>query len=289
MNFKLLQRSFIAGSMGVLLTACGGGGGSSSLATANAANARYTQTMLITFNGQGLDQNVEARVEGPCNTLTRLSGATSNTLQYSCIVHGVGEIRPYLVDPRDGVVLGALRVQIPLPRVSVTVTDGSRSGSFVLELDPAAAPASALQFMLYQASGFYTNTLFHRVRPDTAILGGGYAADAAGTIGGVKSPTQAALKLEQTGLKNLRGSIAMARAAGPDSANSMFFINTVDNPRFDAGSAETPEGYAVFGKVVDGLGVVDEIAKVPVRPDLVLGVNDVPVTSVRITAMTQTR
>ncbi len=287
MTSTLLRRWCALGLLTTLLAACGGGG-TTSVANASAGNARYGQNMVITFNGQGLDQNLEARVDGPCSPPTRLAGGTANVLQFSCFVQGVGEIRPYLVDNDGGVVLGSVRVAIPLPRLSLTVTDGTRTGSIELELDPVAAPNTTSQFLAYANSGFYTSTLFHRVRPDTGILGGSFARDADGNMV-AKAPTRAAIALERTGLKNLRGTIALYREEALDSGNAQFFINTVDNPRFDAGSVETPDGYAVFGKVIQGLDVLDTIAAVPVRPDLVLGVTDVPVTMVRISAVTQTR
>lgn len=285
MNARLLQTLSVAAAA-MLIAGCGGGG-SSSIANVTAANARYAQTMIITFNGQGLDQALEARVDGPCTTPTPLPGGTANTLQYTCVVNGIGEVRPYVVDS-SGKVLGSVRVDVPQPRVSMTVTDGSRSGTIALELDAVAAPRTTAQFLAYVNSGFYANTVFHRVRPGTAILGGGYTSGTEGVIS-AKAPTRVGIPLERNELKNVRGAIALYREAALDSGNSMFFINTVDNPRFDAGSPQTPDGYAVFGRVVDGLAVVDTIAAVPVRADTNLGVDDVPVTAVRISAISQTR
>lgn len=278
----------VSWSLVALLAACGGGGASSSIANISATNARFGQSMLITFNGQGLDQALDATVEGPCTGLARVPGGTANTLQYSCFVGGLGSIKSYLKDTNGGVVLGSVVVQIPAPRLALTVTDGTRAGVMELELDPTAAPNTTSQFMAYANSGFYTSTIFHRVRPDTAILGGGFGRDNDGNMV-AKAPSRPALALEKTGLKNLRGTIALYRGEALNSGNAEFFINTVDNPRFDVGSAETPEGYAVFGKVISGLDVLDVIAAVPVRPDLVLGVVDVPVTMVRISAVVQTR
>lgn len=288
MTHTLLRGLSTAGLAVALLAACGGGGVSSSVANAGATNARYAQTMVITFNGQGLDQDLEARVEGPCTPPLRLAGGTANAIQFTCFVDGVGRIKPYLVDNSSGRVLASVVVDVPLPRVSLTVSDGARSGSIEVELDPAAAPNTTSLFMAYANAGFYTGTLFHRVRADTAIYGGGYSRDADGNMV-AKAPNRAAVALEKTGLRNLRGTIALHRDEAPDSGNAQFFINTADNPRFDVGSAQTPDGYAVFGRVVQGLDVVDAIAAVPVRPDLALGLADVPVTMVRISAVTQTR
>lgn len=286
---RILSRLAVFGTA-LLLAACGGGGGggATSLGTASASNVRYAQTMTVTFSGLGLDGSVAARFSGPCENPQRVAGGTATTLQYSCKVNGVGRITASLYDTGDAVVYGSLAVEVPLPRFTITVTDGTRAGNIVLELDPRVAPKTVSQFAEHVKSDYYTDTLFHRVNPAIAILGGGFVSETSGVIS-AKLPVRAPLELEKTGLRNLRGSIAMYREAGPNTANAMFFINTVDNPQFDAGSAETPDGYTVFGSVVSGLAVVDEIAKVPVRPDLSLGVSDVPVTNVRIGALLQTR
>lgn len=289
MNARLLIGVAASAAIAVLALLAGCGGASSVTVTnATASNARFSQNMTITFNGQGLEKGVEVRVDGPCNNLTRVAGDSSTTLQYTCLVAGVGRITPMLVDSGDGLVYSTLKVDVPLPRVSLTVTDGSRSGILVLELEPSAAPLSVSQFLAYTSTGFYNNTLFHRVRPETAILGGGFVVDSSGAIT-AKSPTRPEVALETTGLRNLRGTVAMYREQALNSGNAQFFINTVDNPRFDVGSSETPAGFAVFGKLVEGLDVLDEISKVPVRPDLTLATNDTPVTPVRISAAIQTR
>ena len=157
-------------------------------------------------------------------------------------------------------------------------------GVITLELDEAKAPKSTANFLAYVKSGHYDNTVFHRVIKNFMIQGGGFEP------GMKQKATQAPIANEaDNGLKNNQYTVAMARTSDPHSATAQFFINTVDNARFDAGSVETPDGYAVFGKVIQGLDVLNTIAAVPVRPDLVLGVTDVPVTMVRISAVTQTR
>ena len=131
-------------------------------------------------------------------------------------------------------------------------------GSFTLELDPQNAPVSAKNFADYVAEAFYDGTVFHRIIPTFMIQGGGHTADLA------KKQTRKPITNEwRNGLKNTRGSIAMARLSGnPDSATSQFFINVVDN-----GFLDQPQGdgaaYAVFGKVVSGMDVVDRIRVVP--------------------------
>jgi peptidyl-prolyl cis-trans isomerase A (cyclophilin A) len=272
----------------LLCAGCGGEGGAVSVTSASTTAPRYSQQMTVTFVGSGLNGGVEVRVDGPCTNLARSSASTATTLIYTCVVNGAGRDTTMLVDDADGKVYGSVKVDVPQPQVALQVTDGTRSGSMLLELDPGAAPRSVERFMAFLNEGFYIDTLFHRVRPDVAVLGGGFVSTTDGIIS-AKVNDRKNLALEKNSLKNVRGAIAMYRPEGPDSANSMFFINTVDNPQFDADSVQTPDGQVVFGRVVQGLDVLDEIAKVPVRPDLSLGVNDVPVTAVRIRAALQTR
>ncbi len=128
-------------------------------------------------------------------------------------------------------------------------------GDIVLELDAAKAPKTVGNFVQYVKAGHYSGTIFHRVIDGFMIQGGGMAADM-----GEKS-TRPPIPLEAgNGLSNLRGTVAMARTGVPDSATSQFFINVKDNQFLDTAGG----GYAVFGKVVEGMDVVDRIRAVPV-------------------------
>lgn len=132
-------------------------------------------------------------------------------------------------------------------------------GDITLELDAVRAPVTVANFLAYVKSGQYDGTLFHRVMPGFMIQGGGFTPDM------VQKPTQPPIKNEaENGLKNVRGTVAMARTQVVDSATSQFFINLVDNARLDF-TAATPAGwgYAVFGKVTAGMETVDAIAAVP--------------------------
>ena len=127
-----------------------------------------------------------------------------------------------------------------------------------LELDEKKAPLTVKNFADYAKSGHYNDTIFHRVINGFMIQGGGFTADMN------QKPTKEPIRNEaMNGLKNARGTIAMARTMVVDSATSQFFINLVDNNFLDFQSP-TPQGfgYAVFGKVTDGMSVVDAIAKV---------------------------
>ncbi|MFC1750875.1 peptidylprolyl isomerase [Pseudomonadota bacterium] len=149
-------------------------------------------------------------------------------------------------------------------------------GSFTLELDAKAAPKTVENFIRYVEEEFYDHTIFHRVIKDFMIQGGGFYE------GMQKKLPHAPIKNEaNNGLKNLRGTIAMARAGDPDSATAQFFINTVDNKSLDYTAPNTRGwGYAVFGQVVEGMETVDKIRAV--RTTMASGYRDVPVQSVII-------
>jgi peptidyl-prolyl cis-trans isomerase B (cyclophilin B) len=140
------------------------------------------------------------------------------------------------------------------PRVALE-TD---KGIIVIELNPDKAPATVKNFLAYVDEGFYNGTIFHRVIPNFMIQGGGMSASMK------EKSTKSPVKNEaDNGLKNERGTIAMARTQVPDSATAQFFINTVDNEFLNFKNKTVQGwGYAVFGKVVEGLEVVDAIAKV---------------------------
>jgi len=132
------------------------------------------------------------------------------------------------------------------------------AGDIVIELDAAKAPKTVENFVAYVKAGHYNGTVFHRVIPTFMIQGGGMTADMK------EKPTRAPIVLEsRNGLSNVRGSVAMARTNDPNSATSQFFINVKDNDRLDAANARDGNGYAVFGKVVSGMEVVDKIRDVP--------------------------
>ncbi len=152
-------------------------------------------------------------------------------------------------------------------------------GPITLELDRAKAPLSVENFLQYVDDGHYNGTMFHRVIPDFMIQGGGFAEGA--TNPGNTKKTRAPIKNEAgNGLKNARGTIAMARTGDPNSATSQFFINLGNGNSFlDRDSAQDGFGYTVFGKVVDGMDVVDKIAKIPtVRNQMSEGFPTTPVT-----------
>ncbi|MGE5234893.1 MAG: peptidylprolyl isomerase [Acidobacteriota bacterium] len=135
----------------------------------------------------------------------------------------------------------------------------TNKGVIVIELDPEKAPKTVANFLEYVRTGHYFGTIFHRVIPGFMIQGGGVTADFQG------KPLRDPIENEAgNGLKNLRGTVAMARTNAVNSATAQFFINLKDNPFLDYKNS-TPDGfgYCVFGKVVEGMDVVDAIAKIP--------------------------
>ncbi|MFI4968849.1 MAG: peptidylprolyl isomerase [Lysobacterales bacterium] len=152
-------------------------------------------------------------------------------------------------------------------------------GDITIELYPDKAPKSVENFLAYVKSGFYDGTVFHRVIANFMIQGGGFTKDLR------QKPTRAAIVNEsKNGLSNLHGTVAMARTQDPNSATAQFFINAVDNPRLDYSSDASP-GYAVFGKVVAGLDVVDKIKALPTGAQGPFR-SDVPTTPVVIEKVT---
>ena len=168
---------------------------------------------------------------------------------------------------------GAARADTSHAKGNPVVVLETTHGNIEITLEAEKAPISTENFLAYVDSGHYDGTVFHRVIPNFMIQGGGYDA------GLSQKRTRAPIKNEaDNGLKNVRGTVAMARTAEVDSATSQFFINVVDNPFLDHGVRDF--GYAVFGRVTAGMDVVDKIAALPtgVRG----GMRDVPLEPVKI-------
>lgn len=156
-----------------------------------------------------------------------------------------------------------------MPTVKLTTS----MGEITIQLDQENAPITTENFLKYVESGFYDGTIFHRVIPNFMIQGGGHLED----MTPKDDKLDPILNEANNGLQNVRGSIAMARTANPHSASSQFFINHVDNPflNFRTNQVDEGWGYAVFGQVIEGIEVVDEIAGV--QTGSLKGYQDVPV------------
>ena len=160
-----------------------------------------------------------------------------------------------------------------MPASNPQVRFETSHGDFSIEVDEASAPISAQNFLRYVGEGFYDGTIFHRVIPGFMIQGGGFTEDMGHKSGHAPIRNEA-----DNGLKNLRGTLAMARTNDLHSATSQFFVNLVDNDFLNHRTGNF--GYAVFGRVVGGIEVVDKIAKV--KTGRRHGHDDVPAESVLI-------
>lgn len=179
---------------------------------------------------------------------------------------------------------GALAALVILPaalaaQAAPQVKIETNMGDITVELNEKAAPKTVANFLAYVKSGFYKNTLFHRVIPNFMIQGGGF------TSGMDEKDTRAPIPIEsRNGLSNARGTIAMARTNDPNSATSQFFINVKDNHFLNANASRDGYGYTVFGKVIAGMNTVDAIARV--KTHSVGYFDDVPIRDVVIKKMT---
>ncbi len=160
------------------------------------------------------------------------------------------------------------------PKVQFT----TNMGTFVVELEPEAAPQTVACFLAYVKEGHYSGTLFHRVMATFMIQGGGHKADMSEKPA-PRTVAHEGRRAKAAGLSNVRGSLAMARTNDPNSGGAQFYINVVDNPNLDPPSFDG-WGYTVFGRVVSGMEVVDAIRAV--RVHTVDGMENVPVKPVII-------
>lgn len=150
--------------------------------------------------------------------------------------------------------LSLLALLAAAPALAQTVKLSTNEGDIRIELDAEKAPKSVDNFIKYVKAGHYNGTIFHRVIEGFMIQGGGFTPKME------QKPTRPPIPLEAgNGLNNVRGTLAMARTGDPNSATAQFFINVVDNPFLDAANARDGKGYAVFGRVIEGMDIVDKI------------------------------
>ena len=274
LNLKFAALSVLAS----LLSACGGSNGFPPVVTGvKVQSAQYGKMATIYLGGKDLRSNLLIDTSGACTNPTFASNSNTDTLVLNCVVAKTGDFS-LVVQTAEGAAIYSTTLNIPLPQVALITAEGS----ITVELDPTLAPISTNNFLSYVNKGFYRDTLFHRVIPNFVVQGGGY------TTGMVKKTEQSApIELESNkGLSNLRGSLAMARTNLPNSATSEFFINLVNNVSLDYKNAANP-GYAVFGKVVQGMDVVDAIAAEPTG--VVGGFSDVPLADITLSLALQSK
>jgi cyclophilin family peptidyl-prolyl cis-trans isomerase len=264
--------------LSLLLTGCGGSTGFQPVITAvKPQSVSYGRTATIYLGGKDLRSSLVVETNGGCINPSFATNSTTDLLVLNCVVKVVGDL-PLTIKTDTGLVVYSSTISIPNPQVTLFTS----KGPITLELDPAKAPISTNNFLAYVGSGFYKDTLFHRVISGFVVQGGGF------TTGLLKRTASAApIDLETNkGLSNLRGTLAMARTNIPNSATSEFYINLVDNLSLDYKNAANP-GYAVFGKVVQGMEVVDAIATEPTG--VFKGYADVPLADISITMALQSK
>ena len=268
---------FLAIFLVSLLTSCGGGS-STPLANPNVQTSKLMYGAPIAFYlgvsqlNQGVTLNASL-----CSNLVQVVSPSPLYLAYSCTPNGSGTM-VFTATDTSGKVLLSQNFTVPDPQVTMVTS----MGTIVLDLNPNAAPRTVTNFLQYVSSGFYSNLIFHRVIPGFVIQSGGFMTGMSPV-----NPPYASINLETpNGLSNLTGTLAMARTSDPNSATSQFYINVADNSNLDYVDSTNP-GYAVFGKVVTGLDVVNAIAKVPTQS--VGGYSDVPVSDVNIISVSRTQ
>ena len=262
-------------SIAWLLVACGGSEVGPAVTGVSAQTLQYGRAASIAIGGTDLRSNMLVDLGLGCTAPTFASNSTTTLAFINCNVTAVGDL-PLSIKSASGELLYQTTLSVPNPQVLLNTS----KGAITFELDPTKAPLTVNNFLSYVKAGFYTNTIFHRVIDGFVVQGGGFTSGMT-----LKSGLKEPVALESNnGLSNLRGTVAMARADVADSATSQFFVNLVDNTALDYRDADRP-GYAVFGKVVQGLAVVDAIAK---ETTGTVGLfEDVPLTDVTINLAVQ--
>jgi peptidyl-prolyl cis-trans isomerase A (cyclophilin A) len=242
-----------------------------------AENLMFPKSALFTMTGYSLDKDFNVSTKN-CKGLALVNGGSSTSKSVTCNVGAVGTgAISFDAKMADGTVLKSTSFDVPNPQVSMV----TNVGTLKLELNPTAAPLTALNYLQYVNDKFYDNTIIHRI-----VTSGIYVAQ-----GGWLTPTpsvqpgqRAAIALEVgKGLSNVKGTIAMARGTELNSATSQFFFNLADNTALDTANG----GYAVFGKVISGTSVLDALAITPTSTQY--GLSDFPSQSVLIQSVVQTQ
>ena len=259
-----------------------GCGGSSPLPTAEvtdiqANQLKYGQPTQFTITGNLLDNEINLSVQN-CKGLAIVAGGTSTSKSVSCTINSVGAGAVSLeAKSVDGLTLKSVSFDVPNPQVTLV----TNLGTLKLELNPTAAPLTVGNFLQYVNDKFYDNTIIHRIVTSSIFVAqGGWLTPAPV----VQAGQRAAIALEVgKGLSNLKGSIAMARSSDLNSATSQFYFNLADNTGLDTANG----GYAVFGKIISGIEVLDEMLKI--KTTAAYGLADFPVSSVMVLSASQTQ
>ena len=277
-TFQSLLIASIALLLTMLLTACGGTTDFAPVITAvKVQSLSYGRMATIFLGGKDLRSSLVVESNDGCTNPSFASSSNTDLLVLNCGVKVVGDM-PLIIKTSAGEVIYTTTITVPRPQVTLITS----KGSIILELEPAKAPITTNNFLSYVASGFYKDTLFHRVIPGFVVQAGGY-------ISGMlkRSSLASPIELETNkGLSNFRATVGMARTTVPNSATSEFYVNLVDNLSLDYKNSGNP-GFAVFGTVIQGMDVVDAIAAEPTG--VARGFSDVPLSDVTIISAIQTK
>ena len=237
----------------------------------------YSKSTQWTFTGLALDKDFNVSTKG-CVGLALVAGGTSTSKSVTCNITAAGPSAVTIeAKLANGTVLMAKAMDVPAPQVTLT----TNLGNMVVELDTAATPLTANNFLQYVNDQFYNNTIIHRiVTSGIFVAQGGWLTPTPEVKAGLRAPI--ALEVGK-GLSNVRGTIAMARTSALNSATSQFYLNLSDNVALDT----TNGGYAVFGKLVSGMPLLDVLASTPTSTQF--GLNDFPAQSVLVQSAAQTR
>lgn len=254
-----------------------------------ASNLKYSQTAVLNLTGDVQFSTLKVTAD-KCSNIVLDAVGSGNSRIARCTVNGTGDLNVSLSDSANGANFHNQTFTVPEPQVTMVTS----LGTVVMELNPTAAPITVKNFLAYvnQTPSFYKDTLFHRVITNFMAQGGGFVT---GMV--KKTGLSPAITLEsKNGLQNVRGSVAMARI-GPatgspetditkNSATSQFFVNLVNNTSLNYASDSFP-GYAVFGKVITGMDVIDQMTT---KTTQTVGINEnVPLTDITITSASQTQ
>ncbi|MCX7172492.1 MAG: peptidylprolyl isomerase [Proteobacteria bacterium] len=259
-----------------ILSGCVGDGNTTPTVTdIQGKSLNYGVRAEFDFFGTYLDKGLIANIPNCTGQAPAFISPVHQVL--TCTIVAVGDLNAEVTDGA-GTVIFSKTFTIPTPRAALVTS----LGNIVVELDPTKAPLAVNNFLKYVQNSYYSDTIFHRVIAGFVIQGGGYTS---GLV--LKPGTFAPISLESTnGLSNVRGTIAMARTTDPNSATSQFYFNLVDNFSLDYRDISNP-GYAVFGKIVQGLEVMDAIGSVATVSQN--GVPDVPATEVVVKTVLRIR
>jgi cyclophilin family peptidyl-prolyl cis-trans isomerase len=275
---KVRLIALVAAVFAAVTSGCGGSTAFPPVITAvKPQSVSYGRMATIYLGGKDLRSSLVVESNGGCTNPSFASSSTTDVLVLNCGVMVVGDI-PLTIKTSTGEVLYTTTITVPKPQVTLVTS----KGVIILELEPAKAPITTNNFLSYVASGFYKDTLFHRVIPGFVVQAGGYVS---GMLR--RSSLASPIELETNkGLSNLRGTVGMARTTVPNSATSEFYVNLVDNLSLDYKNSGNP-GFAVFGTVIQGMDLVDAIAAEPTG--VARGFADVPLSDVTITSAIQTK